>query len=106
MGRVADSFAGSMFLALDTSGPVGSVAVSFGPDVLARGVLTRRAEHASGLLPTVDEVLRDAGVERTELRGGIVGGGGRTTTTARAPARHTGSLLGSTIWRVRGQRVT
>lgn len=86
MGRIADSFAGSMFLALDTSGPVGSVAVSFGPDVLARGVLTRRAEHASGLLPTVDEVLQDAGVERTELRGVIVGEGPGSFTGVRVAA--------------------
>ena len=54
-------------LAFDTSGPVGSVAVALGSDVLARGLMTRRAEHAALLIPTIDDVLDEAGVDRDEI---------------------------------------
>ncbi|MDG2283140.1 MAG: hypothetical protein P8L45_08450, partial [Longimicrobiales bacterium] len=64
-----------MILALDTSGPVGSVAVAHEGDVLARGVLMQQAGHASELVPTIAAVLDDAGVDRSELTGLVVGEG-------------------------------
>jgi len=76
----------SMYLSLDTSGATGSVAVSSGGDVLARGVMTRRAEHASGLLPLIGDVLDEAGVERDELSGLLVGEGPGSFTGVRVAA--------------------
>ena len=78
--------AGSMYLALDTSGPVGSVAVSSGVDVLARDIMVRRAEHASGLIPTIDRVLEESGVDRSELEGVLVGEGPGSFTGVRVAA--------------------
>lgn len=75
-----------MYLSLDTSGPVGSVVVSLGGDVLARGVMTRRAEHASGLLPLIDRVLDEGGVDRHELGGLLVGEGPGSFTGVRVAA--------------------
>jgi len=78
--------AGSMYLALDTSGPVGSVAVCSGVDVLARDLMVRRAEHASGLIPTIDRVLEESGVERAEVEGVLVGEGPGSFTGVRVAA--------------------
>ena len=36
--------------------------MALGSDVLARGLMTRRAEHAALLIPTIDDVL-DAGFD-------------------------------------------
>jgi len=95
--------AASMYLSLDTSGPVGSVAVSQGADVLARGVMTRRAEHASGLLPLIHHVLEEAGVDRDELCGLLVGEGPGSFTGVRVAAATTKGLsraLDIPVWAV------
>ena len=95
--------AGSMYLALDTSGPVGSVAVSAGVDVLARGSMVTRAEHASGLIPTIDEVLRDAGVDRSEVEGVLVGEGPGSFTGVRVAAATAKGLsrgLSISLWAI------
>lgn len=75
-----------MILALDTSGPVGSVAVAHEGDVLARGVLMQQAGHASELVPTIAAVLDDAGVDRSELTGLVVGEGPGSFTGVRVAA--------------------
>ncbi|MGB1842401.1 MAG: tRNA (adenosine(37)-N6)-threonylcarbamoyltransferase complex dimerization subunit type 1 TsaB [Longimicrobiales bacterium] len=64
-----------MILAFDTSGPIGSVAVAHEGDVLARGLLRVQTGHASGLVPMIDQVLQEAGVDRGELTGLVVGEG-------------------------------
>jgi len=95
--------AGSMYLAFDTSGPLGSVAVSSGEDVLAREVMTRRAEHASGLLPTIDYVLDEAGVDRDGLFGLLVGEGPGSFTGVRvaaATAKGLSRALGIPVWAI------
>ena len=76
----------SLYLALDTSGPLGSVAVSRGVDVLARNTLGARSEHASGLVPAIDRALDEAGVGRRELQGVVVGEGPGSFTGVRVAA--------------------
>lgn len=75
-----------MILAFDTSGPVGSVAVAYQGDVLARGVLRVQAGHAAGLIPMINEVLEDADVGREELTGLVVGEGPGSFTGVRVAA--------------------
>lgn len=75
-----------MLLAFDTSGGVGSVVVAHGADVLGRAFLTRRAEHASGLIGAIESALEDAGVDRVELAGVIVGEGPGSFTGVRVAA--------------------
>ena len=74
------------YLALDTSGPVGYVAVSQGADVLARARMERQGKHAARIIPTVDAVLTDAGLEIGELAGIVVGEGPGSFTGVRVAA--------------------
>lgn len=74
------------YLALDTSGPVGFVAVARGGEVLARKRLEKRGRHASVLVPSVHEVLGDGGVDLQELSGVIVGEGPGSFTGVRVAA--------------------
>jgi tRNA threonylcarbamoyl adenosine modification protein YeaZ len=90
-------------LAFDTSGPIGSVVVAAGPEVLAREVLTQMGAHASALLPAIDHVLEAAGVDRGQLRGVIVGEGPGSFTGVRvaaATAKGLGHALGIPVWAV------
>ncbi|MGB1658816.1 MAG: tRNA (adenosine(37)-N6)-threonylcarbamoyltransferase complex dimerization subunit type 1 TsaB [Longimicrobiales bacterium] len=75
-----------MILAFDTSGPIGSVAVAHEGDVLARGLLRVQTGHASGLVPMIDQVLQEAGVDRGELTGLVVGEGPGSFTGVRVAA--------------------
>lgn len=75
-----------VLLALDTSTPLGSVAVSEGENVVARAVLTRQAAHASGLVPAIDEVLRVAGLRPSAVGGLVVGEGPGSFTGVRVAA--------------------
>jgi tRNA threonylcarbamoyladenosine biosynthesis protein TsaB len=74
------------YLAMDTSGPVGHVAVARGPTVLARRRLERKGEHASGLVPAIDEALAEASVDLEELAGIVVGEGPGSFTGVRIGA--------------------
>ena len=92
-----------LILAFDTSGPIGSVAVASGAVVLAREVLGRQGAHASGLVPAIDDVLDEAGIDRDELRGIIVGEGPGSFTGVRvaaATAKGLGHALGIPVWAV------
>ena len=86
------------YLALDTSGGVGSVAVSAGPEVLARTTLDEQGRHASGLIPAVAEVLDEAGVDRGEVSGVVVGEGPGSFTGVRVAAATAKGLAGA--WKV------
>ena len=73
-------------LAFDTSGPVGSVAVGIDGVVRAYRALEERTEHASRLLPAIDEALRAAGIGVGELRAIVVGEGPGSFTGVRVAA--------------------
>lgn len=74
------------YLALDTSGPSGFVAVGRGAGVLARVRLERKGQHASLAVRAVDQALREAGVDRGELAGIVVGEGPGSFTGVRVAA--------------------
>jgi len=74
------------FVAFDTSTTVGSVAVGWGTEVLAARDLPGEERHAATLLPTVAELLREAGMELSGLRGIGVGSGPGSFTGVRVAA--------------------
>jgi tRNA threonylcarbamoyladenosine biosynthesis protein TsaB len=76
----------STFVAFDTSGARGSVAVGRGPKVLARVVIQERLEQAARLVPALDEALETAGVDVGELGGVVVGEGPGSFTGIRVAA--------------------
>lgn len=78
----ADAF----YLALDTSGPSGYVAVGRGSRVLARARLDRTGQHASRLVPAVEGTLAEAGVDLGALAGVVVGEGPGSFTGVRVAA--------------------
>jgi tRNA threonylcarbamoyladenosine biosynthesis protein TsaB len=98
------AFAGDRFyVALDTSGPVGHVAVATGADVLARVRLERRGQHAAGLVPAVHHVLEEGGVDLEELAGVVVGEGPGSFTGVRvaaATAKGIARARGIPLWGV------
>ncbi len=81
-------------LALDTSGPVGSVAVLGGaddaPQVLATRTIGDGMRHGVDLFPAIEEALRDAGVAAREIELVAVGIG---------PGSYTGLRVGVTAAR-------
>jgi tRNA threonylcarbamoyladenosine biosynthesis protein TsaB len=74
------------FVALDTSGSLGSVALAHGPNVVARRLLERRADHAARLVPAIAEVLVECGIARGDLGGVVVGEGPGSFTGVRIAA--------------------
>jgi tRNA threonylcarbamoyl adenosine modification protein YeaZ len=72
-----------LYVAFDTAGQVGSVAVSAGMEVLARVTLEERGRHAGGLVPAIGEALGEAGVDAKEISGVIVGEGPGSFTGVR-----------------------
>ena len=83
--------AGAAYLAFDTSGACGSVAVGSSADrsglhITARVFIEERLEQAARLVPAIDEALRAAGVPRTSLAGVVVGEGPGSFTGVRVAA--------------------
>lgn len=83
-----------VYLAIETSTQLGSVAVGHGRAVLAEVVLGLRVKQAEALLPAIDYALASAQVQKTELARIVVGGGPGSFTglrvagaTAKAMAR-------------------
>ncbi|GMR13281.1 MAG: hypothetical protein BMS9Abin29_1486 [Gemmatimonadota bacterium] len=74
------------YLAMDTSTPMGSVAVALGDEVLARRFLRTQGAHAANLIPEIEGVLADASVLLQELDGIVVGGGPGSFTGVRVAA--------------------
>ena len=73
-------------LAIETSTPLGSVAVGTADAVLAEAVLGVHARHSEALLPAIEFVLANAGLEKQELTRIIVGGGPGSFTGLRISA--------------------
>lgn len=82
----ASSTLSSYYLALETSGPRGSVAVASGTRVLAGASLNSQLRHAADLIPRISATLNDAGVERSDLTGVVVGSGPGSFTGVRVAA--------------------
>lgn len=92
-----------MDLAFDTSGHRGSVAIGHRGEVLARVALEQRAGHASGLVLAIERVLEEAGVDRDEVEGIVVGEGPGSFTGVRVAAATAKGLvraLGCPLWSV------
>lgn len=75
-----------LLLALETSTSVGSVALGRGREILGRELLLRRGRHASDLVPCIARVLDDAGMERGDVEGIVVGRGPGSFTGVRIAA--------------------
>jgi len=91
------------YLAFDTSGPGGSVAVGRGGRVLGVVTIAEPLEQASRLIPAVEEALRASGVERAELDGIAVGEGPGSFTGVRvaaATAKGLAHALSVPLWAV------
>lgn len=76
----------SVHLALETSGDVGSVALGAAGEVLARVFLSERGAHAARIVPGIEAVLAEAGYDRTEIAGVVVGEGPGSFTGVRVAA--------------------
>jgi len=73
-------------LALETAGPVGSVALAENGRVLARRFLEETRTHASSIIPAIHDVLEEAGCARSELTAVAVGAGPGSFTGVRVAA--------------------
>lgn len=74
------------YLAIETSTPLGSVAIGSGDAILAEAVLGVHSRHSEALLPAIDFVLRNAQVQKRELERIVVGGGPGSFTGLRISA--------------------
>ena len=75
-----------LYLGLETSRRVGSVAVARGNGVLAREVLEATRGHAAMAVPAIHRVLESGGVRARDLAGLIVGEGPGSFTGVRVAA--------------------
>ncbi len=88
-------------LGIETSWRVGSVAVGKGGAVAARRFLTTPSAHASGLIPAVEEVVREAWICLGDLAGVVVGAGPGSFTGVRiggAAAKGLATSLGIPLY--------
>jgi tRNA threonylcarbamoyladenosine biosynthesis protein TsaB len=92
---------GPLYLALETSGRLGSVAVGAPGQVRAESRLEIPGNHASELIPHVEATLKQAGAGREDLAGIIVGSGPGSFTGVRiaaATAKGLAHALGIPLW--------
>ena len=90
-----------VLLAFDTSSAVGSVAVGREGVVLAHSELEEQRKHASALVPAIRAVLLEAGIDKSELDGIVVGEGPGSFTGVRvaaATAKGMVHALGLPLW--------
>ena len=95
--------AGGIYLALDTSSFLGSVCLAEGSRVIAEMVIRGQGSHSSDLIPTIDGVLQEAGVDSSELAGLVVGAGPGSFTGVRvaaATAKGLAHALDIPLWAV------
>ena len=64
-----------MILAIETSGAVGSVAVSDDRAILASHTFGQGARHARNVMPAIDEVIRRAGLTKEQIEAVAVSAG-------------------------------
>lgn len=83
-------------LALDTSTPLGSVAVGRDGELLAESVLSVRAAHSETILPEVDRLLERCGASPRELDRVVVGAGPGSFTGVRIAAALAKGLCAAT----------
>lgn len=76
----------SIYLAIETSTPLGSVALGDSENILAEIALGVQSRHSEELLPAIDFMLRTAHVERRQIDGIVVGGGPGSFTGLRIAA--------------------
>ncbi len=95
--------ADGMYLAMDTSTPLGSVCVGVGSRVVARRVIDGQGSHSSDLIPAIGGVLQEAGADLSELAGLVVGAGPGSFTGVRvaaATAKGLAHALDIPLWAV------
>lgn len=85
-GETAASAGAALRIALETAGPVGSVALAAGGRVLGRVFLDEQNQHQRLLVPALDRLMREAGLEREALEGVVVGAGPGSFTGVRIAA--------------------
>ncbi|MBI4543834.1 MAG: tRNA (adenosine(37)-N6)-threonylcarbamoyltransferase complex dimerization subunit type 1 TsaB [Gemmatimonadetes bacterium] len=81
------------YLAIETSTPLGSVAVGRGDKLLAAAVMGVVVRHSESLLPAVDFVLRSASMRPKDIAGVVVGGGPGSFTGVRIAAATAKALV-------------
>ena len=92
-----------LYLALDTSTPLGSVCLGVGSRVVAGKVIHGQGSHSSDLIPTISAVLKEAGADLSELAGLVVGAGPGSFTGVRvaaATAKGLAHALDIPLWAV------
>jgi tRNA threonylcarbamoyl adenosine modification protein YeaZ len=90
-----------VYLALETSGPIGSVALARGEEVLSRAFLLKAGEQSAALVPAIQRVLTEAKLPKTALVGVVVGAGPGSFTGVRiaaATAKGLTHALGLPLW--------
>jgi tRNA threonylcarbamoyladenosine biosynthesis protein TsaB len=95
--------AGPTYLAFDTSGAGGSIALGCGGAILASGWVSQAQEQAARLIPAIEKVLAAAGVARMQLDGIVVGEGPGSFTGVRvaaATAKGLAHALSIPLWAV------
>ena len=90
-------------LAIDTSAAIAVAVVSDGGEPLAQICIDERRRHAEQLAPMLSQVLADAGIDRFDLTGVVVGTGPAPFTGLRAglvTAKSFAFALGIPVWGV------
>lgn len=90
-----------VYLALETSGAIGSVAVSIGREWIAREFLHRAQEQSRRILPAIESTLERAGLRMDRVSGVVVGAGPGSFTGVRIAAATAKGLvhaLGVPLW--------
>jgi tRNA threonylcarbamoyladenosine biosynthesis protein TsaB len=93
----------AVYVALDTSGSEGSVAIGRGSRVLATKRVSESLAQASRLIPAIDRALGTAGLDRSRIDGIVVGEGPGSFTGVRvaaATAKGLSYALGRPLWAV------
>jgi tRNA threonylcarbamoyladenosine biosynthesis protein TsaB len=87
-----------MFIGLDAATDTGTVALGRGSELLGEVAIGVHSRHAEALLPSVDFLLRTARVDRSAVRGVVVGSGPGSFTGLRiAAATARGLALGLAV---------